>query len=190
MDTLTALKTRRSIRRFTQEPIDPEKLEKIMECTRFYPSAANLQELKFVLLTDDRVRQCLEHLHWAGYLPGYRMTPQEQPTALVLILADRDIKARDFQFSAGAAANQLMLAAHALELASCCLGMSDRTREEILTLLALDRQRFELICAVALGNSEQTSQAVDMTDSIKYTLDEKENFLVPKRTAEDIFLKL
>lgn len=189
MDTLTALKTRRSIRRFTQEPVDPAKLAQIMECARFYPTAANLQPLKFVLLTDQRVREVLARLHWAGYLPGYRMEQNDLPTALILILGDKEV-AKDHQFSAGAAANQIMLAAHSLDVASCCLGMSDKTRAFILELLGLDAGRFDVICSVALGNSTQTSAAVDMKDSCKYWLDENENFLVPKRTVEEIFLQV
>ncbi len=189
MDALTMLKTRRSIRRFTQDQIPGEKLEEIMECARFYPTAANLQPLKFALLTDARVKPVLSHLHWAGYLPGYRMSEEQQPTALILILGDREI-AKDFQFSAGAAANQIMLSAHSQGIATCCLGMSDSTGTAILELLKLDAQRLALICAIALGNSEQTSQAVDLTDSCKYWLDDEENFLVPKRRAEDIFWKL
>lgn len=189
MDTLTALKTRRSIRRFTQEPLDSEKLAEIMECARFYPTAANLQPLKFVLLTEEKAKKALEHLRWAGYIPGYRMEEADLPTALILILGDRSV-AKDHQFSAGAAANQIMLAAHSLDVATCCLGMSDKTRGIVLELLKLDPERFDAICFVALGNSTQTSQAVDMEDSCKYWLDEKENFLVPKRTVEEIFLNV
>ncbi len=189
MDALTALKTRRSIRRFTQEPVEQEKLEKIMECARFYPTAANLQPLKFALLIGEKARKVLPHLRWAGYLPGYRMDADQQPTALILILGENQI-AKDHQFSAGAAANQIMLAAHSLEVATCCLGMSDKTRGEIMTLLGLADSSLQLICAIALGNTTQTSQAVDMADGCKYWLDGEENFLVPKRKTEDIFLKL
>ena len=189
MDALTALETRRSIRRFTQEPVAAEKLARIMECARFYPTAANLQPLKFVMLTDARVKEILSHLRWAGYLPGYRMDETDQPTALILILGDKSI-VKDHQFSAGAAANQIMLAAHSLDVATCCLGMSDKTRGITLEILNLDPERYDAICFVALGNSTQTSTAVDMDESCKYWLDENENFVVPKRTVEEIFLKV
>ena len=187
MDTVTALKTRRSIRRFTQEPVAEEKLDVIMECARFYPTAANLQPLKFALLTEQKAKAALQHLRWAGYLPGYRMEENDLPTALILILGDRSV-AKDHQFSAGAAANQIMLAAHSLDVATCCLGMSDKTRGIVLDMLGLDPERFDAICFVALGNSTQTSQAVDMDGSCKYWLDENEDFLVPKRTVDEIFL--
>ena len=189
MDTLTALKTRRSIRRFTQEPVDGEKLKQIMECARFYPTAANLQPLKFALLTEEKAKNALRHLRWAGYIPGYRMEETDLPTALILILGDKSV-VKDHQFSAGAAANQIMLAAHSLDVATCCLGMSEKTKGIVLEQLKLDPERFDPICFVALGNTTQTSVAVDMEESCKYWLDENENFFVPKRTVDEIFLEV
>lgn len=189
MEVLEALKTRRSIRRFSQRPIEQEKLDEICECARFYPSAANLQSLKFVLLTDDRVEKALEHLRWAGYLPDYVMGKEDMPGTLLLILGDNGI-CRDHVFSAGAAANQVMLAAHSLGLATCCLGMGEKTKEAILALLGLNGERFSMLYAVALGYSDQQSRAVDQEESCKYSLDENGNFLVPKRTVAEIFLKV
>ena len=190
MDTLTALKTRRSIRRFISTPVEREKLETIIECARFSPTGANRQPLKYAIVDGEKAEKVLRHLHWAGYLPDYRMEKEDLPNTLILILGDLEIS-KDLQFSAGAAANQIMLAAHELGLANCCLGMSENARAAIMALLGIDPERFALICAVALGYSAQTSQAVDMVDgSCKYWLDEEENFLVPKRTAKEILLEL
>lgn len=190
MDALYALKTRRSIRRFTQEPVEKEKLAQIMECARYYPSAANLQPLKYVLLTDhEKAGEVLKYLRWAGYLPEFEPTQDELPPVVILILADKSIS-RAFEFDAGGAANQIMVATYALGLSSCCLGMSDKVRENILAELKLDSERFHLVCAVGLGYSTQSSQAVDMENSCKYWLDENENFLVPKRTVDEIFLQV
>ena len=189
MEGLEALKTRRSIRRFSGKPIEQEKLDEICECVRFYPAAANLQSLKFVLLTDDRVDGVLAHLRWAGYLPDYVMGKEDMPRTLLLILGDNEI-CRDHVFSAGGAANQIMLAAHSLGLASCCLGMGEKAKEAILSLLNLDPERFSMLYAVALGYSDQQSRAVDQVESCKYTLDENGNFVVPKRRVGEIFLKV
>ena len=189
MEVLEALKTRRSIRRFSGKPIEQEKLNEICESARFYPAAANLQSLKFVLLTDERVAAALVHLRWAGYLPDYVMGREDMPGTLLLILGDNEI-CRDHVFSAGAAANQIMLAAHGLGLASCCLGMGEKAKQAILSVLNLDPERFSMLYAVALGYSEQQSQAVDQGESCKYSLDENGNFLVPKRTVQEVFLKV
>ena len=83
-----------------------------------------------------------------------------------------------------------MLAAHSLDVATCCLGMSEKTKGIVLEMLKLDPEWFDPICFVALGNTTQTSVAVDMEESCKYWLDENENFCVPKRTVDEIFLEV
>lgn len=189
MEALTALKTRRSIRRFLQKPVEREKLEQILECARFSPTAANRQPIKYALPGPELTGKVLQQLHWAGYLPDYEMTSRQLPQTLLLILGDLEIS-RDLQFSAGAAANQIMLAAHGLGIASCCLGMSAQARAQIMELLQLDTGRYELICAVALGYSDQSATTEDLTDSCKYRLDEQGNFVVPKRVARELLIEL
>ena len=43
MNVLEAIESRRSIRRFTQQPIDGEILDKIIEVSRLYAPARNVQ---------------------------------------------------------------------------------------------------------------------------------------------------
>lgn len=57
MDVITAIKTRRSIRRYQDRPIEREKLERVLEAGRLAPSASNMQEWKFVVATDKDIRQ-------------------------------------------------------------------------------------------------------------------------------------
>ena len=53
MELMEAIKTRRSIRKFTDEPVPREKLEKIIEAAMWAPSGQNLQPWYFVALTND-----------------------------------------------------------------------------------------------------------------------------------------
>ena len=53
MELMEAIKTRRSIRKFTDEPVPREKLEKIIEAAMWAPSGQNLQPWYFVALTKD-----------------------------------------------------------------------------------------------------------------------------------------
>ncbi|MDE6880594.1 MAG: nitroreductase family protein, partial [Oscillospiraceae bacterium] len=43
MDFITIAKTRCSIRSYTNQKVEPEKLEKILEAAHVAPTAANLQ---------------------------------------------------------------------------------------------------------------------------------------------------
>lgn len=59
MDVMTAIKTRRSIRVYKDKPIEDEKLEAVLEAGRLAPSAANMQEWKYVVVKDKALRDKL-----------------------------------------------------------------------------------------------------------------------------------
>lgn len=184
MDVITAIKSRRSIRCFQNRPLSSEILNQIMAVTRYYPSAANLQPLKFLVVADDasreRVFQCLT---WAGYLSNYQLAPGNRPAAYVVILGDRTISNR-FDFSAGAAATELMLVAQSLGLATCCLEPSNR--QALSDYLMLNHDSLQLLYVIAIGYPAQSSQIKDVTDSTRYELDADNNLIVPKRTVSEI----
>ena len=52
MDVLSAIRERRSIRSYADSPVEPEKLEKVLEAARLAPSASNRQNWKFVVVQD------------------------------------------------------------------------------------------------------------------------------------------
>lgn len=59
MDVMTAIRTRRSIRAFKDQPIEDEKLNIVLEAGRLAPSARNLQEWKYVVVKDKALREKL-----------------------------------------------------------------------------------------------------------------------------------
>ena len=52
MDSLDCLKTRRSVRRFTEEPVAPEALDEILHAAMLAPSAKNQQPWHFVVVKE------------------------------------------------------------------------------------------------------------------------------------------
>ena len=57
MDLYDAIRTRRSIRAYKPDPIEPAKLDRILEAGRLAPSACNLQPWAFVLIADPAIRK-------------------------------------------------------------------------------------------------------------------------------------
>lgn len=53
-DFMTHLKFRRSIRQYKDAPVEKEKLEKIIEAGRITPTASNMQNVRYIILQDDR----------------------------------------------------------------------------------------------------------------------------------------
>ena len=47
---LSALRSRRTIRHFTQQPVEAEKLQKILEAGRYSPTGGNFQNVSFTIL--------------------------------------------------------------------------------------------------------------------------------------------
>ena len=63
METLQAIKTRRSIRKFTSRKIEEEKLEKILEAAMYAPSARNYQPWHFVVIDERDKLDEIPNLH-------------------------------------------------------------------------------------------------------------------------------
>jgi len=59
MDLYQAIKKRYSCRSYSSKPIEQKKLEKILEAARLAPSAKNLQDWRFIVVTDERKRKQL-----------------------------------------------------------------------------------------------------------------------------------
>ena len=57
MDVLSAIKNRRSIRKYQPRPIEKEKLEKVLEAARLAPSAMNTQPWRFIVVQDENLKE-------------------------------------------------------------------------------------------------------------------------------------
>jgi len=52
MDVFEAIRTRRSIRKYMEKPVEKEKLSKILKAVRLAPSAMNRQPYNLIVVTD------------------------------------------------------------------------------------------------------------------------------------------
>lgn len=57
MDLYEAIKTRYSCRNYASKPVEKEKLDRIIEAARLAPSAKNLQDWRFIIVTDEKLRK-------------------------------------------------------------------------------------------------------------------------------------
>ena len=56
METIEAIRTRRSIRKFEKQEVSHELLEQLVDCGRLAPTANNIQPWEFVVVTDESVK--------------------------------------------------------------------------------------------------------------------------------------
>ncbi len=123
MDTLECIATRRSIRKFLDIPVEFEKVGNVLDAGRYAPSAGNLQDWKFILVTDEKMRQdvakaCVEQL-WVG------------TASVIIIVCTEPEKTKRFYGRSGekysiqngaAVIQNMLLAAHSQGLGSCWIG--------------------------------------------------------------------
>lgn len=181
------IKSRRTIRKFSQKPLSKEQLISYIDAARVAPSGANLQPLKYIAVQSKEMTDKMFPLvKWAGYLaPDYNPKDDERPTAYIVVCADTEIRKNGYDMDVGAAVENIILSALSEGVGACWMAAIDR--DEIRKLL--DIPAFcEIPCLVALGYPKEEPKEVGITKDIKYYL-EDETFCVPKRNMEDILIK-
>ena len=126
MDTIKAIKTRRSIRKYSDDDIPIEKLRQIIECGMYAPSAGNEQPWHFILIQDKNQLRNIPEVHEHA-----RMMPIASAGILVCIDSSLE-KHKDMGVQDCSAATQnMLLAIHDLGYAGCWLGVYPREKRMI-----------------------------------------------------------
>ena len=63
MNTFETIQKRRSIRKYKTKPVEPEKIQKLLEAARLGPSAANRQPCHFIVVTDEKAKASLSEAY-------------------------------------------------------------------------------------------------------------------------------
>ena len=115
MQTWDAIRARRNVRQYTDQPIRREDLERILEAGRRAPSAGNWQPWNFVVVTD---REQLTQLAkvWDR---GGRHIAQSAATIALVVQEPQDASQRDrLMYDLGQTTVNMMLAATDLGIGS------------------------------------------------------------------------
>ena len=127
-EVLEAIKARRSIRSFKTDPVEPEKIEAILEAGRWAPSGENTQPWRFVVVKSQEKREQLGRI--VTQMDMIRTAPV---TIAVLLDTTVDYDRLKSIQSIGACAQNMLLAAYSLGLGACWIGrMRDKQLEQIL----------------------------------------------------------
>jgi len=118
MDTLDAIRTRRSIRKYLDKPVPQDVLQQVLRAAMYAPSACNAQPWQFVVLEDCRLLREVPNIH------PYAAMAAEAPLA-VLVCGDTsfEVVSGFWVIDCSAAVQNLLLAAHALGLGAVWTGV-------------------------------------------------------------------
>lgn len=179
----------RSIRRFDESiKVDEATLREIVNLARLSPSSANLQALKYKLVTEPtQVDAVFGTIRFAAYLKDWTgPQPGERPTAYVIILGDLNIK-RQFDMDAGIAAQSMLLGLTDIGLGGCMMGSFKR--EQLTEIFNLE-PIYEIALVLAIGKPAEkvVIEPLKPDNDVKYYRDAEGVHHVPKRSLDELII--
>ena len=151
---------RRSIRRYLETPVEPEKLRACLEAARVAPSAHNVQPWRFIVVDEPGLKDRLAAAAFSGIYAGSKFAARA-PVLLVLLAKPGGAAVRagskllgvPFHFlDMGIAGEHVVLQAEELGLATCWMGWFDHRR--VRKALAIPRG-FKIVALMPLGYAEK-----------------------------------
>ncbi len=147
-----AILTRRSIREFTDQPVEANLLKHIITAGIWAPSGLNNQPWKFVIIHNASIRARLAELtHYAHIVKA--------APALIAVYLDQEKmydRIKDHQ-AAGACIQNMLLSAHELGLGAVWLGQILANKVQVNEVLGLSNQ-YELAAVIAFGHPQHKNQ--------------------------------
>jgi nitroreductase len=142
MDTILA---RRSVRKYTSDPVSPDRVRRLLEAAMAAPSAHNSKPWHFVVVTRRQILDALAERH-----PHAKMLHQ---APLCVAVCGRPADSDFWEQDCAAATENLLLAATAIGLGAVWVGVHPHEQ-----LVALVRQELAIprdyvpLCLVAVGH--------------------------------------
>jgi len=148
-----AIRTRRSVRQFTKEPVSDGALNEILRSAVWAPSGKNNQPWKFAVIQESGLKESL------AALTHSRSIIQQAPVCIGVFLDHSRVydRTKDVQ-AIGACIQNMLLAIHSLGLGGVWLGEILKNKEKVGELLGLGGD-MELMAVVAFGHSGKRSGA-------------------------------
>jgi nitroreductase len=152
---------RQSDRKYSDKPVEDEKLSRIIEAGRMAPSACNAQPWKFIVVTDPGLISKLAEAASAKLI-GMNVFVGQAPVLFVIVRENPNfssriggtIKSKDYShIDVGIASENICLQARAEGLGSCIIGWFDE--KQVRSILGIpSSKRVELIITVGYSLSE------------------------------------
>jgi len=152
---LEAIFARRSVRQYTDDPVDHHVVQTILEAGRWAPSGLNNQPWRFAVVRDSKMRE--EVAQYTRYREIIRNAP-----VIIAVFIDNDAsydRTKDCQ-GIGACLQNMWLATHALGLGGVWLGEILKNKERVGEILEAP-ETYELMAVLAIGHPKHRQQKSD-----------------------------
>lgn len=147
----------------TERPVEPEKIQRILEATRLSPSACNGQPWHFIVITNPQLREDI-----ARSMAGLGLNKWAIQAPVLILIVEEATKTTSLlgglvkhnhypHIDLGIAAAHLTLAAEAEGLGSCMIGYFDE--KKIKKMVGIPRhKRLPLIITLGYAAKEKRSK--------------------------------
>lgn len=121
MNVLEAILSRRSIRKYTNEPVSIDEITELIKYAMFAPSAVNKQPWHFIIIDDRNVLEKIMQFHPHAHMLA-------QASAAILVCGDDELAHTPayWPVDCSAATQNFLLAAHGKGLGAVWLGIYPR----------------------------------------------------------------
>lgn len=161
---LELAQNRRSIRKYTDQPVEPEKIEQLLQAALMAPAGKRLNPWEFVVVTDHEVLTKM-----AG-CRTYGSTMLENSPLGIVICCDPTIS-DTWRFDCAIAAENILLCAEDIGLGACWVQViqrfvkedSDETAEQLVRKLLNIPEHLNVVCIISVGykNEERKPREID-----------------------------
>lgn len=167
MEVIDAVLTRRSIRRFKEEKVPRETIEKIAAAAAYAPSWKNTQTVRYYVVEDDAVKTDIARNHTMGF--AYNTGTIEHAPQIVAVTSVKGksgaVEEGKFTtaqkenwalFDAGAACQTFCLAAHEYGVGTVIMGIFDAGTVGKLLHIPENEQ---VVCLISMGYPDEEPKA-------------------------------
>ncbi len=149
MDLLDVIRSRRSVRKFSADPVPEELIEKLLEAGRWAPSGLNNQPWRFAVVTNRETVTAISKLtHYS------KVVLASQVLIPVFLETEKSYhREKDIQ-AIGACVQNMLLEAHSMGLGAVWLGEIIKSDINIRVLLGLTGP-LELMAVLAIGYPDE-----------------------------------
>lgn len=164
---LELLKSRRSIRKYEDKPLEKEQIDKLLKAALLSPSSKARRPWEFVAVTDKELFVKLSKARQQG---SSRFL--NEAALAIAVIADRE-KCEIWIEDASIAATILQLTAHSMGLGSCWIQIRERMYDDIKTSEEYVKEtlnipdKYSVECIISVGYPAEEKKAYEDKD-LKY----------------------
>lgn len=156
METVKCIKSRRSIRKYSDRKIPDKIIRELIDCARRAPSSHNAQSWEFIIVKNKTTKEKLSLIHkWAGFA--------KNASAIIAVCYDSErVKFSPSNLiNPALAAGNILLAAHSLGLGACYVYVKESDEPEVeqkAKKLLNVPENIGVLCMIPVGYPDEKIQ--------------------------------